>query len=320
MPKHVLRLAVERLDARCLPSAGLTAGLSNGVLLVEGTSGNDRIVLNTVHGPFRSFVVVQGVGRFPLAQVRSIEIDSGMGNDFIEVNVRRAGMTTWINTGPGNDVIYGSPGHDVISTGAGNSRIYGRGGNDQITTGQGRSIVNGRVVIVPAASPPASPSAPPTTTTTPPASAPSPPGYVVLPDPPPPSLDLSAWVSSIGTLTNQQRMNAGLNTLSIDPKLTAIAQIAVDQMLQTGVVSHTMTGTADPTMQNRADAVGYTFDWLGENLAFGEPDPTSLVQAFMLSPPHRENMLFSAFTEMGIAVVANPYGQVYVAIEFGQPK
>jgi uncharacterized protein YkwD len=325
MPKHAHRPAVERLDARCLPSAGLSAGLRNGVLWVESTAANSRIVLNTVslgRGPSKQFVVVPGAGRFPLGQIQTIQIDAGAGNDFISINVRKAGLTTRITTGTGNDVIYGTAGRDVIITGAGNSRIFGRGGNDQITPGPGRSIVNGRVVRIPAP-PPATVSPPPPTNSTPPAASTTNPsgstGYTLLPDPVP-TLDVSTWVSTIATLTNQQRVENGLNSLTINPKLTAVAQIAVNQMLQTGVVSHEMNGTAYPSMQNRADAAGYTFYWLGENLAFGEPDPTSLVQAFMNSPAHRENMLFSAFTEMGIAVVQNQYGQAYVAIEFGQPK
>ena len=324
-----LRPAVERLDTRSLPSSGgISATLTSGVLAVAGTSGDDRIVLNYITrksgGPL---IELQGVGRYLASDIKSIEIRSGSGNDYIALNLPKTGIATKISAGNGNEVIYGTGGADSSITGTGNSVIFGRGGADRIQTGSGRSIVNNRVVVVPAPHPAPAVATPPatattTTTTTAPTTttttAPNTP--VVFPAGPSLKVDVSSWAGKIADLTNQQRVAAGLGKLTINTKLTQIAQIAVNQMAQTKVVTHDMSGTQYPSMQNRADAVGYTFYWLGENLVFGVPDPASVVQAWMLSPAHRDNMLFSSFTEMGIAAFSNDYGQVYVALEFGQPN
>ena len=94
MSKQPLRPVVESLDARALPSAsGLTALLQNGQLVIDGTNGNDRIVLNVVsRKSVGAFIQVQGIGRFPLSQVQSISVLGDGGNDYIDVNVRKPGL------------------------------------------------------------------------------------------------------------------------------------------------------------------------------------------------------------------------------------
>ncbi|MDQ4129738.1 MAG: hypothetical protein M3133_01900, partial [Actinomycetota bacterium] len=46
-----------------------------------------------------------------------------------------------VSRGGGNDVIYGTPGRDVICAGAGNDTVYGRGGDDIIRGGEGDDVL-----------------------------------------------------------------------------------------------------------------------------------------------------------------------------------
>jgi hypothetical protein len=47
------------------------------------------------------------------------------------------------NAGNGNDVVYGTPGDDIINGGRGNDRVYGRGGNDIVCGGTDNDKVFG---------------------------------------------------------------------------------------------------------------------------------------------------------------------------------
>src|SRR5438132_3215953 len=51
---------------------------------------------------------------------------------------------------------------------------------------------------------------------------------------------------------------------------------------------------------------GYLYQKLGENLAAGFSDEQSTVNGWMASPPHRENLLDSAFSDVGFGFANNP--------------
>ena len=52
---------------------------------------------------------------------------------------------------------------------------------------------------------------------------------------------------------------------------------------------------------DRARASGYQFQTVGENIASGPTTPDEVVQGWMRSPSHCENIMDSRFTQMGIA-------------------
>ena len=70
-------------------------------------------------------------------------------------------------------------------------------------------------------------------------------------------------------------------------------------------------------MQSRANAVGYPYAWLGENIAFNYPDAPSVVNAWMNSPEHRANILNPNYTDIGVSFAWNSLGQAYATEDFG---
>ena len=74
-----------------------------------------------------------------------------------------------------------------------------------------------------------------------------------------------------------------------------------------------------PTLQSRANAVGYNYAWLGENIAFNYPDAPSVVNAWMNSPEHRANILNPNYTDIGVSFAWNSLGQAYATEDFGSP-
>jgi len=113
-----------------------------------------------------------------------------------------------------------------------------------------------------------------------------------------------AFLTKAGVIkwTNIQRAKYGLPALKENSKLDNTAMLKAGDMLRNqyfGHVSPTGVGIGD-----LAAEVGYEFISIGENLALGnfENDET-LVQAWMDSPGHRENILNKNYSEIGVAVI-----------------
>lgn len=116
--------------------------------------------------------------------------------------------------------------------------------------------------------------------------------------------------------TNIQREKYGLGSLKESSQLYLSAQSKTEDIFLRQYFEH-----ESPTGLNVSDLVkkaGYEFIVLGENLAMGNFDSNEdLVQAWMDSPGHRENILNSSFSEIGVAVLKGYFEgeEVWVAVQ-----
>ncbi|PJE97292.1 hypothetical protein CUT44_13680 [Streptomyces carminius] len=101
-------------------------------------------------------------------------------------------------------------------------------------------------------------------------------------------------------LVNEERKTAGCEPVTANARLTRAADDYSDVMAASGVMSH--TGPDGSTMAERVEAAGYAWSNLGENIARGQPDAASVMDAWMKSPGHRANILNCAFEELGVGV------------------
>lgn len=128
-------------------------------------------------------------------------------------------------------------------------------------------------------------------------------------------------------LLNGERADHGLAPLAVNEKLGAAASAFAQDLVAGSYFSH--TGRDGSDVLDRIERAGYIEadrGWrLGENLAWGTgvlATPGSIMQAWMNSPGHRENILNPAYREIGIGVATgNPArtdgaGATY-ATEFG---
>ena len=99
-------------------------------------------------------------------------------------------------------------------------------------------------------------------------------------------------------LVNQERSAAGLDPLGIDRQLDTAANLHTDRMVQADRMSHQLPGQAG--LGDRVSNAGYDWIGLGENVAAGYTTPEAVVDGWMNSPKHRENILNSDFTDIGI--------------------
>lgn len=133
---------------------------------------------------------------------------------------------------------------------------------------------------------------------------------------------LAAVISSVLVdLTNKDRKEEELGTLTMNPVLVAAAQAKANDMAEKGYFAHVSPEGIDPWHWIRE--AGYSFTYAGENLAVNFSDSEDVVSAWMGSPGHRANILNGTFTEIGIATAVGEYkGEktTFVVQMFGTPR
>jgi uncharacterized protein YkwD len=130
---------------------------------------------------------------------------------------------------------------------------------------------------------------------------------------------LSTAERKIVDLTNQQRAQNGLPALTVNTKLVQMADIHSQDMARLHHLEHTLSGVAQPTLADRAKFVGYSYWALGENVASGYPDASSVTAGWMASSGHRANILNSSYTQIGVAIANDNTGVPYYTVVFGKP-
>lgn len=108
-------------------------------------------------------------------------------------------------------------------------------------------------------------------------------------------------VEEVARLTNDKRVAAGLNSLSINESLSSAARAKGQDMLDKDYWAHIAPDGTEP-WKFFIDA-GYKYKYAGENLARDFSNPSSAIEAWMASPTHRDNVLSDRYNEVGIAVV-----------------
>ena len=115
--------------------------------------------------------------------------------------------------------------------------------------------------------------------------------------------DLFAAISAqkIITLTNQIRQEYGLPPLKVNFALENAAKAKAEDMLAKHYFSHySPTGIAP---WHWIDKSGYYYHYAGENLAVNFLDSEEVIQSWLNSPSHRENLLNRHYQDIGVAVV-----------------
>lgn len=125
-------------------------------------------------------------------------------------------------------------------------------------------------------------------------------------------------VSDLLNETNARRSAAGVGPLSINGELTNAAAGKASDMFANQYWAHTSPQGKEPWAF--ITGAGYNYVFAGENLARDFGDSRSVVDAWMNSPSHRENLLNSRFQDVGFAVLNGKYGDsetTLVVQEFG---
>jgi uncharacterized protein YkwD len=130
-----------------------------------------------------------------------------------------------------------------------------------------------------------------------PAPAPTPAAAAVVPSDP-------SSEGRVLALTNAQRAAAGCAPLAADPALAAVARAHSADMRDRHFFSHTNPDGLDPF--DRAARAGLSAR--AENIAYGQPDPAAVMDAWMNSAGHRANILDCSLTRLGVGVAEGAGG------------
>ena len=151
-------------------------------------------------------------------------------------------------------------------------------------------------------------------------------------------IDISELEKRVHTLVNEERINYGLKPLTWDDKLSLIAREHSQDMATNDFFSHDNLQGEDPTDRGnnhgytcRKDYGSYYTYGLAENIALtpiysdvvGCGSTTNLdslaeciVEGWMTSPGHRENILTSTYTKEGIGIAYSNDDQAYSTQDF----
>jgi uncharacterized protein YkwD len=136
---------------------------------------------------------------------------------------------------------------------------------------------------------------------------------------------LEPLAQRLAELTAECRRDAGLGPLEADPELLPAAQAHALDMLERGYMEHVTPDGLDPAErvallhrrlvgrvgENLAEQQGLTAEQLEGQIG---PLAARIIDGWMQSPGHRENMLDPAYTNLAIAVAAKGEDVVFVQL------
>lgn len=118
-------------------------------------------------------------------------------------------------------------------------------------------------------------------------------------------------------LINAERRHQGLRPLVFNAQLNQMARIQAQNMAYFQKMAHVLPNATLPTLGDRAHYVGYSYGRLAENVALGYPNAETVVEGWMNSHGHRQNILDAGVVETGIAVAKSVTGGLYYCQVFG---
>ena len=112
-------------------------------------------------------------------------------------------------------------------------------------------------------------------------------------------------------LVNEERASNGLDPLSISQELTVKSRIKSRDMKEQGYFSHNSPTYGSPFEMMKK--LGISYRSAAENIAMGYRTAEAVVNAWMNSPSHRENILSTRYTTMGIGHTDGYWTQWFIS-------
>lgn len=121
--------------------------------------------------------------------------------------------------------------------------------------------------------------------------------------------NLEAYKQEVLRLVNIERAKEGLGALCMDSQLSKVAQLKSQDMINNDYFAHNspVYGTPFEMMKSH----GITYKIAGENIAMGHSTPQEVVNGWMNSESHRNNIMNSRFTNLGMGIAQAKSGRIY---------
>ncbi|MFD0697745.1 CAP domain-containing protein [Paenibacillus sp. GCM10027628] len=121
----------------------------------------------------------------------------------------------------------------------------------------------------------------------------------------------SSYADQVVSLVNQERAKAGLNPLTMDKSLSVMALDKAKDMYNNHYFDHTSPTYGSPF--DMMTSYGIQYGYAGENIAMGQKTPQEVMQAWMNSTGHRENILSPNYTKIGVSFYNNEWVQEFIS-------
>ena len=128
-------------------------------------------------------------------------------------------------------------------------------------------------------------------------------------------------VSDLLKYTNEQRKERGYSELRLNEKLSSAAKKKASHMFQKNYWAHISPDGVEPWDFILGE--NYDYIYAGENLAKNFSRSKAVIEAWLNSPSHRDNLLSPNYDEVGFAVVdgvLDGYETTLVVQMFGRPR
>ncbi|WP_280772310.1 CAP domain-containing protein [Salipaludibacillus daqingensis] len=119
----------------------------------------------------------------------------------------------------------------------------------------------------------------------------------------------NSYEAEVVRLVNEERANHGLDPLANSSEVQNVAQAKSKDMIDKNYFSHTSPTYGSPF--DMLDKYGVEYRTAGENIAQGQRSPEAVVNAWMNSQGHRENILNANFSNIGIGHYENTWTQLF---------
>ena len=120
----------------------------------------------------------------------------------------------------------------------------------------------------------------------------------------------SDFAKQVADLVNQERAKAGLKPVQMDAALSNVALAKAADMSNNNYFDHT-----SPTYGSPFDMMkqyGISFMTAGENIAMGQRSPEEVMNQWMNSEGHRQNIMNPAFTKIGVGFTNGYWVQEFI--------
>lgn len=113
--------------------------------------------------------------------------------------------------------------------------------------------------------------------------------------------EFSDFRARVLSIVNRERAAQGAKPLTENIEVTKIARMKSQDMADYGYFDHTSPTYGTPFQMLRQ--FGISYNAAGENIAKGQKTPEEVMDDWMNSQGHRENILNANFTQIGIGIV-----------------
>ena len=120
----------------------------------------------------------------------------------------------------------------------------------------------------------------------------------------------STFEDQVVTLVNQQRRQNGLSPLTHRADLKNVAHKKAEDMIKSNYFSHNSPNYGSPFDMLRT--YGISYQTAGENIAKGQNSPEAVMNSWMNSPGHRQNILNNQYDAIGVGFYHGAWVQMFI--------